>query len=287
MKVFQLSIYMLVLMTGLSFGQNKQTPYEQMIALSKEGMSDQDLREFIASLSKKEFKNLLIEYRSENPPSSKINVFSGMSMLSIHYYEFGAGEDDTYDSWTEDIMDTSYPVVWRQVILGHPPNKVLPKSPAQKKDYQQLLCDIFTSRHEHPALRREALLDVQLESLSQEKLKAFASSLKDVVTASDQDTGLIKSALRKIVHFIKSAEEKAVEADSFRLAEAIESGNQEAIAGNQNLTSRQKQLFILAAILSKDFGEIIDDLDHSTNLSNHFLIMIQQLRRGQTLQMEN
>ncbi len=182
MKNIFLSACFLLSLAGLVLGQESQSPYARLTALSREGMTDQSLRAFVASLSKGDFKRLVIEYRRDNIPSPKVNVFGGMSMLSIPYYEDGAGRNDTYEAWARDVQDRSYPAEWRDVILDQLPANTHPQSAAQENDYKILLYSLVISREEDPLVRRSALRKfsglVKYDSLDPNQLGGYIACLK-------------------------------------------------------------------------------------------------------------
>lgn len=282
MKNTFLSACFLLSLAGAVLGQDSQSPYARLTALSKKGMTDQSLRAFVASLSKGEFKRLVIEYRRENVPSPKVNVFGGMSMLSIPYYEDGAGKNDTYEEWAKDVQDRSYPSEWRDVILDHPPAKTRPQSAAQEHDYKTMLYDLVMSREEYPLVRRSALRKfsglVKYDSLDPNQLGEYIACLKQIVTTPDQHPGFFQTALREIDHLIASGKETAAKSPDPALAKAIAGGDTAAITGDKKIPAEQQQFFTQVAELSKDFGAILGALSSQTNLPNYLQQEVKKLK---------
>ncbi|MFH0907345.1 MAG: hypothetical protein V1929_01100 [bacterium] len=278
MKNAVLAACILLSLAVLVSGQEKGSPYDRMISLSKEGLTDESLRSFVASLSKEDFKRLVIEYRLENIPSPQVNVFGGMSMLSILYYEHGAGQNDGYEEWATDVADRSYPAEWRNIILADTPSKARPQSTEQKKDYQALLRRFVVSEEEMAGIRREALLRLEYESLSAAQFSEFTRSLEEIVTTPDQHPGLFQTALREIDHVIDSGKETAAKGPAPAIAKAIAAGDVAAVAGDKNLPAEQKHFFTQVAELSKDFGAILENLSSTTNLPNYLQNEVRKLK---------
>ncbi|MFH0907346.1 MAG: hypothetical protein V1929_01105 [bacterium] len=276
MKIIPASIgvgLLFVLVTHLNAQEPSPSLYDKMMKTLAPETRARNFYPFLQSLSKGEFKQLVIEYRQRNEPSPQVDVYGGMNMLAGPYYQSGAGKNDTYEDWAKDVRDHSFPVEWRNIILGHPPSAARPVSGAQQKDYQDMFFSIFSSRDEDIGLRREALLAlsrvVRYESLSADQLGEYLALLKEIVMTPDQHRGFFQTALREIDHVIDSGKEAAARGSAPAIAKAIAAGDTAAVEGDKNLPAEQKQFFTQVAGLSKDFGAILENLSSTTNLSNY------------------
>lgn len=174
----------------VTYAQNQSSPYDSLMSLF-EAKDRPAIHAFVGSLSKQEFKDMLIEYVQENPPSPQVNTFAAMSMLSALYYEHGAGASDGCTQWAEDVQDQSYPVEWRNVILGHPPFKIQDLTPGEVTVFSNTLESVAFSTNAPPGLRREALLGLQHVM----SLGDYVDLLKKSASSKDEDSRFRREAL--------------------------------------------------------------------------------------------
>ena len=166
---------------------------------------------FVGSLSKQEFKNILVEYVQKNPPSPQVDTFAAMSMLATLYYAHGAGTNDACAQWVEDVQDQSYPVEWRSVILGHPPFETDDLTHGEVTLFTNALKSIALSAAEPSELRRVALLGLQ-HAMS---LTNYADMLQESISSGDEDPCFRREALLQMSRIVYRGRLKSEQSPEF------------------------------------------------------------------------
>ena len=172
--------------------------YDNMTRILTSDRRETDFYPFLESLSKREFKQLVVEYRQRNEPSPQVDIYGGMNMLATPYYARGAGKNDGVSEWSQDIRDHSLPEEWRQIILGHPPFKPHDLTPGDIGLYSNALRAIAFSMAEPPGLRRGALLGLQ-HTMS---VRDYADMLKRSVTSGDEAPSFRREALLQMSRIV-------------------------------------------------------------------------------------
>lgn len=197
----------------VTYAQNQSSRYDHLMSLF-EAKDRAAIHGFVGSLSRKEFKDMVTEYVQENPPSPQVNTFAAMSMLSSLYYEHGAGARDGCTQWAEDVQDHSYPVEWRNVILGHPPFKIQDLTPAEVTVFSNTLESVAFSTNAPPGLRREALLGLQHVM----SLGDYVDVLKKSASSEDEDPRFRREALLHMGRIVYRGRLKSQQSPEFSRA---------------------------------------------------------------------
>lgn len=198
---------------GMSFSQeNGSSPYRTLMSMFESKAKDETISSYIASLSRKEFKRLLVDYRQENVPSPQVDVSGTMSTLSVPFYERGAGKNDGLSEWSQDVRDHSFPDEWRNVILGNPPFKIQSLTSEEVAKYTNVLRTIAFSKEEAPGLRREALLALQYGM----SLHEYVDLLKRQTTSEDEDPAFRREALLQMSRIVYRGRRESQQSPEFK-----------------------------------------------------------------------